>query len=87
VSPSFYHRWTKINTDALWSSTEDNKGNKGMKHRQISSSIAAQEAVENLLFLLFHRAGQSILARATLPAVPATRAVSENTQQKKVSNV
>jgi hypothetical protein len=47
----------QMDTDALWSSTEDNQGNKVMKHRQISSSIAAQEAVANLRFLgflLFH---------------------------------
>jgi hypothetical protein len=31
--------------------------------------------------------GQSILARATLPAVLATRAVSDNTQQKKAINL
>ena len=90
MSPSFYHRWIQINPDALWSSTEDNKGNKGMKHRQISSSIAAQEAVENLRFLrflLFHRVGQTILARAIWLALPATRAVSTTTQRKKVSKL
>jgi hypothetical protein len=60
VSPSFYLRWTQINPDALWSSALGRKGNKGMKHRQISSSTAAQEAVENLRFLLFRRVGQTI---------------------------
>jgi hypothetical protein len=53
-----------------------------MKNRQISSSIAAQEAVENLRFLLLHRAGQTILARAIWLALPATRAVSTTKQRK-----
>jgi hypothetical protein len=30
---------------------------------------------------------QTLSARATLPALPATRAASQNTQQKKASNV
>jgi hypothetical protein len=30
---------------------------------------------------------QSLSARGTLPALPATRAVSDNTQQKKANNI
>jgi len=60
VSPSFYHRWTQINTDALWSSTEDNKGNKGMKHSQIFSSMAAQGSRRE----------------ASFPSVPQSRAIN-----------
>jgi hypothetical protein len=74
-----------MDTDAFWRSTEANKGNKDMKHSQISSSIAAQEAIENLrflCFLLFKFPGQTLLARAIWLALPATRAVSTTNKRK-----
>jgi hypothetical protein len=48
-----------MNTDALWSSTEDNKGNKGMKHSQISSSMAAQGSRREPSFPSFPSVPQS----------------------------
>jgi hypothetical protein len=50
----------QMNTDAFWSSTEDNEGNKGMKHRQISSSKTAQGSRREPSF----------------PSVPQSRAIN-----------
>jgi hypothetical protein len=88
LQPTCWFLFAASGADSLWSSTEDNEGNKVMKHSQIFSSMAARKAVENLRFLRFlllHKEGQTILARAIWLALPATRAVSTTNKTKKVS--